>query len=415
MAYKWHKTSYPGIRYREHSKRKHGRQPDRYFNVRFQVAGTIVNEGYGWASEGMSASKAALLLAELKEELRTGKGTGKLADRRKAHTEQMEMERREKEVQDKRATTYKTYFHSHYWPDVLQDKKTSALKAEDSLHRNWILPAIGAIPVRNIGELQVKKVSRKMGRAGKAPRSIEYALACIRMVVGHAIRSGYHPGPNPVTTLPRGSRPKYDNKRVRFLTRNEARELLDTLRTRSIAVHNMTLLSLYCGLRAGEIFSLTWGDIDLVYKLITLRNTKNGKTRTLNMPESIRRMFDSLKPGRKSDYVFPGKDGAPRKQMSKTFDRVVNELGFNDGIEDRRQRFTFHNCRHTCASWLVQAGIPLFTVKEIMGHSTIALTERYSHLAPSAFQHAAEVMEQAAEEVREGPRSKVVNITNGLE
>ncbi|MBU1057878.1 MAG: site-specific integrase, partial [Proteobacteria bacterium] len=65
MAHNWTATKHRGIRYREHDTRKHGRQPDKYFNVRFCVKGVSVNEGYGWASEGMSASKAALLMAEL--------------------------------------------------------------------------------------------------------------------------------------------------------------------------------------------------------------------------------------------------------------------------------------------------------------------------------------------------------------
>ena len=393
----WLTTKFPGIRYREHSTRKHGRQPDRYFNVRFTVAGVSINEGYGWASEGMSASKAALLAAELKEELRTGMGTGKMADRRRAR-EQAEADALAAEQErSRRAVTYVDYFHNNYWPDISQDKAKAALKAELSLHNNWILKAIGPTPVRDIRELHIKKLSRTMTKAGKAPRSVEYALACVRMVINHAIRAGYHPGPNPVTTLPRKSRPKYDNKRVRFFSKDEAQTLLDSLKKKSVEVHNMTLLSIYGGLRAGEVFSLTWGDVDQVHGLVTLLDTKSGKTRTVHMPNAIKEMFSSMLPGKKSDLVFPGKNGKPRKQISKTFDRTVKALGFNDGIQDRRQKLTFHSCRHTCASWLVQAGIPLFTVQKIMGHSTIALTERYSHLCPEQFKNAAAALDDATD------------------
>jgi len=394
MPCKWIATQFTGIRYREHPTRKHGRQPDRYFNVRFKVGGISVNEGYGWASEKMTASKAALLMAELKEELRAGKGTGKLADRRKAR-EQAEADLlKAEQAAARERISYREYFHDTYWPDVSQDKAESALKAEASLHKNWILPALGSVPVRVIGELNIKKLSRAMKRAGRAPRSIEYAFACVRMVMNHAIRSGYHRGPNPVSSLPRGSRPKYDNKRVRFLTRDEAMLLLDTLKTRSTGVHNMTLLSIYCGARAGEIFSLQWSDVDQVNGLVTLRDTKSGKTRTVHMPETVKVMFATMAPGNNSTLVFPGKGGKQLKQISKTFDRTVTILGFNDGIEDRRQKVTFHTCRHTCASWLVQAGIPLFTVQKILGHSTIALTERYSHLAPDSFRAAAAAIER---------------------
>ena len=72
---------------------------------------------------------------------------------------------------------------------------------------------------------------------------------------------------------------------------------------------------------------------------------------------------------------------------------MVAELGLNDGVTDRLQKVVFHTCRHTCASWLAQVGIPLYQIKEIMGHSTIAITERYSHLCPTGQEAAFAAME----------------------
>jgi len=64
-------------------------------------------------------------------------------------------------------------------------------------------------------------------------------------------------------------------------------------------------------------------------------------------------------------------------------------LRFNNGITDRRDKALFHTCRHTFASWHVQNGTDLYTVKELLGHSTIQLTERYSHLRPDGLKTAA--------------------------
>jgi len=61
----------------------------------------------------------------------------------------------------------------------------------------------------------------------------------------------------------------------------------------------------------------------------------------------------------------------------------------NEGITDRRDKLTFHSLRHTYASLLVQAGVDIYHVKELLGHSSIALTERYSHLSESTFKQAA--------------------------
>ena len=411
---KWQKTSQTGISYREHPERKYGTRADRYYRVRFKVAGKQITECYGWASEGWTLKKVASTMTEMKHELKSGVGSGKLADRRKRFAAKEKEVRKAEAAKSKLETSYADYFHNTYWPDVIQDKKEAALQAEASLHRSRILPVIGEVPVRSIGELHIVKLSRETKMAGKSPRTIEYTLACARMVLNHAIRTGFHPGPNPVTTLPRNSRPKFDNKKLRFLSRDEADELLAALKARSVTVHNMTILSLYCGARAKEIFSLTWGDIDLDQGIITLRNTKNSdKTRHIPMSTTIKEMFSGMEPGCKSALVFPDGNGRKRKQMSKTFARTIEDLGFNKGVTDRRYKFTFHNCRHTYASWLVHEGVPLYTVMKVMGHSTIALTERYAHLAPDAFSMATAAIERRTAD--RGSRRKVVNITNGLE
>ena len=106
----------------------------------------------------------------------------------------------------------------------------------------------------------------------------------------------------------------------------------------------------------------------------------------------------------KNMFVFPCLDGSQRRWVSDTFARTVDDLGLNDTgesvintkgvrvplkIEDARQRVVFHSLRHTYASWLVQGGTPLYTVAELMGHTTLEMTKRYSHLAPDSLRKAA--------------------------
>lgn len=162
----------------------------------------------------------------------------------------------------------------------------------------------------------------------------------------------------------------------------------------------MTLLSLHCGLRAGEIFALTWGDIDIPHGHITIRETKGGKDRTVIMTEAVKNMFLLKTAKSHSDLVFPAKNGKKRGRISKTFERVVDDLGFNDGIEkdNRKQKLTFHSCRHTCASWLAQAGVSLFVIKEILGHANIDMTMRYSHLSPDGMKAAMGILEKSLTE-----------------
>jgi site-specific recombinase XerD len=90
-----------------------------------------------------------------------------------------------------------------------------------------------------------------------------------------------------------------------------------------------------------------------------------------------------------TSLVFLGRDGAKILRISKSFERAVDELKFNEGVADRRQRVTFHTLRHTFASWLAMDGINPFHLKELLGHSDLKLTERYSHLSESTLKKAA--------------------------
>jgi integrase len=174
------------------------------------------------------------------------------------------------------------------------------------------------------------------------------------------------------------------------LTLDEASNLLHALRKRSAGVHDEALLALFCGLRAGEIFNLTVADIDFSAKTIFLRDTKSGRNRHAYMTGEVEAMLQRRAAGKgQHERLFPATGGGARQWVSQTFDRVVAELELNKGIEDARQRIVFHSLRHTFASWLVQRGTSIYEVAKLMGHSTIRMTERYSHLAPDTVRRAA--------------------------
>ena len=84
---------------------------------------------------------------------------------------------------------------------------------------------------------------------------------------------------------------------------------------------------------------------------------------------------------------YAPKNGEPLTEISDQYYRIVDRL-FNQNIDDPREKVVFHTCRHTYASWLVMAGVDLYTVKELMGHDTIEMTMRYAHLAPNKFKAA---------------------------
>ena len=123
-----------------------------------------------------------------------------------------------------------------------------------------------------------------------------------------------------------------------------------------------------------------------------MKDAKTG-SRTVCMTKEVRELLKSRAPKSPIDYVFRPKRAAAGDKISRdsdeSFVRVVAECKLNDGITDRRHRVVFHTLRHTYCSWLAKSGVPLFTIGELVGHKSVEMTKRYSHLCPDAKQEAA--------------------------
>ena len=160
----------------------------------------------------------------------------------------------------------------------------------------------------------------------------------------------------------------------------------------------MSLLSLHTGMRADEVFSLLWGHIDFDNGLIHIADPKGGAARDANMTKRVREMLTAKDEGEPGELVFKAVHGGKIPEVSKTVLRTIKDLKFNDGIDDRRQKVSFHTFRHTFASWLAIQGTPILEIKELMGHKSLAMTERYAHLIPDQKRNSVERMEAAFEE-----------------
>jgi len=240
----------------------------------------------------------------------------------------------------------------------------------------------------------MEKLKKKMLDAEKAPRTVKYAFDVINQTWGLARRTGVINEDSPTKNI---KLPKFDNRRLRFLTHKEAEKLLVNLAVRSQQLHDISLLSMHTGMRAGEIFSLTWGHIDLERGLITIVDTKATKTRTAFMTGQIKAMFKRLYGNgkNKTDLVFKDRKDQRIKEVSQSFDRAVKDLKLNEGVTDWREKLVFHSLRHSYASWLVESGTDLYTVSKLIGHSTLKMTERYSHLGENTLQSAVKNLEKS--------------------
>ncbi|MEA2062658.1 MAG: tyrosine-type recombinase/integrase [Gemmatimonadota bacterium] len=381
---KWEKTSFPGVRFRKHATRKHGITSDKYFTIRHSTGGKKTEEGLGWASEGMTAKKAFFHLSALKEAHKTGQGAQSMAEKR----EQKQAETEEKARND---LTFEDFFYKIYFPRAQASKKKRSYNTELSLFKHWIEPIIGKLTFENIAPLHLERIKSNMVKAEKSSATQRYALAVVSQVWNLARRDKIVSGDSPTKQV---KIRKVDNRRIRFLSLDEAETLLAELEENSEQLHDMALLSLHSGLRAGEIFNLTWDCLDPDRGTMVLKDTKSGRNRAAFMTKKVAAMLYRRKGDQTNGYIFKTRGGEKIKEISNAFAVIIDKIGFNKGVSDPRDKVVFHTLRHTYASWLVEKGVALYIVKELMGHSTLVMTERYSHVSPRALEEAVRKLDE---------------------
>lgn len=161
-----------------------------------------------------------------------------------------------------------------------------------------------------------------------------------------------------------------DNARIRFLSAEEETRLR-TVIAASCPEHLAELeLALNTGVGLSEQYTIRWEDVSFIRRTLTIRRSKNGTTRHVRLNRSALSALKTLQAQGNESKLVCGGTNTPRWW----FDPAVKDAGLEE--------FTRHCLRHTFASRLVMAGVDIRTVQELLGHKTIAMTVRYSHLAP---------------------------------
>ena len=215
-------------------------------------------------------------------------------------------------------------------------------------------------------------------RKGARAHTINFELDTLRLLFNLAIEWGYLEE-NPTKGV---KKLKVDDaKAVRFLTKEECQQLLDTCPPE---LHPIYFTFLNTGMRKAELENLEWSDVDLKRRKIKIQRKENWQPKTgereipisTQLLELLNKHKSKNNKTLKSSYVFPHKDGG--KIRTKLREKLI-QIAKKAEIKDLTR---IHTLRHTFASHLVMNGVDLPTVKNLMGHSDIQTTMIYAHLAP---------------------------------
>jgi integrase len=300
--------------------------------------------------------------------------------------------------------TLRTFVEKRYEPWALAHLRSgkfqlARLKSDFASHLDR--------PMHEFHPFLVEGLRQKWKREGLNPKSINRDVQRLQSVIRKAVDWGVieqHPFAGALKPL------RTDKSgRVRFLALDEETSLRNALEAREARIRKaratantwravrkkpllpeldshyadylrpMALLALNTGLRRGELLGLKWSDVNLDVKVLTVTaaTAKSGQTRRLPLNSEALAVLTSWRAQNRDSApevrVFT-KRGAPLLSVDAAWNNVTKAAALVD--------FHFHDLRHSFASKLVQAGVDLNSVRELLGHSEIAMTLRYSHLAP---------------------------------
>lgn len=237
--------------------------------------------------------------------------------------------------------------HAEYWRNAIGHKTLSSLTSDD-IYNN--------LPVYVL----------RTGKRVSSSTQNRYRTSIMR-ALNLAKQAGW------VDSIPYVEKNTEPKKRVRWITKDEARRLLNCISLEWL--REVCIFALLTGARMTEILSMTWDKIDYSRRIaiVTSDIAKSGRARALPLCDDAIKQLHRLESSRVSQFIFHRGKGKRIKVIDRhAFYRALKKAGIKD--------FRFHDLRHTWASWHVQNGTPLLVLKELGGWETIEMVQKYAHL-----------------------------------
>lgn len=285
----------------------------------------------------------------------------------------LDIEKTEKVRFDTFADEYLS-IHSKHKKSYYTDEKIAELLKK--YFGTKFLHEITTLDVERFKTARIKEVSAA---------TVNRALAVLKSMFNRAIAWG-RTKDNPCKAVKMF---KENNQRLRFLEKEEIKTLISKC---SDHLRPIVIVALNTGMRKSEILGLKWHHIDIERNIIHLLDTKNGEKREVPMNDIVKKTIVSVPKNPDSAYIFCTKKGEPYGDVRKSFFTALKDsdiIGFH-----------FHDLRHTFASQLVMAGVDLNTVRELLGHKSLEMTLRYSHLSPDHKKRAVDVLSRQMDTIR---------------
>lgn len=272
------------------------------------------------------------------------------------------------------------FFYEQYLPYAKSYKRS--WDNDVTYYRTHIEPCIGSLHMDSVGKREVIALMRKA--AERISASSSYRLfVLLRYLFNLALRwktGGLTENPTDDYALPR-----IDNHRERYLSKEEAQRLLETInRSRNRVLKYIIPMLLLTGARKREVLDAKWSDFDIERRFWRIPFTKAGRERFVPLSDAALALLNKIPHLPNCPYVFANPNTLkPYVAIYYSWHSARTEAGLAD--------VRIHDLRHSFASFLVNAGCSLYEVQKLLGHSSSKMTQRYSHLNQSSLLRAVSV------------------------
>lgn len=278
--------------------------------------------------------------------------------------------------------------------DLMERYKDSVISRQKdqrnpTRHADFWIERIGSLRLNRLNPAILGEIRDELAK-DKAPSTVNRYLAVMSHACSLAEREWEWLESNPMRRVKRLQEPK---GRVRYLSDKERERLLKAVKESDHPLlYPIVLIALTTGARRSEIANLRWRNVDLGKALAVLEDTKNNERRSLTLVPQVVEELKGLKKIRRidDDLIFAHPETG--KASYYHFERAWRQARCAAKIKN----FRFHDLRHSCASYLAMNGATTAEIAAVLGHKTLAMVKRYSHLSD---EHVRGVVERTATKI----------------
>ena len=283
--------------------------------------------------------------------------------------------------------SFESFAWKWYEEYVIPNNKYSVQEMKKYILKGSLVPFFGKLAVQYVTSHHVEQYKAQLLKKGSTPKTVNNHLGILNKLLSTAYEWRQYEKAPPKIKLLKCLPPRTD-----YLSTEECHLLLSHSQG---VVYEMILAALRTGMRQGELKGLQWSSIEWDNRNVVVRHSKDDYREVLGTPKSNRErhvpldreLYETLlKRKCSTEYVFLDARGKPftHDRMTLEIARVCKAAGL--------RKIGWHTLRHTFATQLATKGVPLTTIQALLGHSSISITMRYAHVAPSTLRSAVDLL-----------------------